>query len=164
VLGLLTFGEKSGYDLSLFAERSVGFIWAPTRSQIYKVLRRLEAAGLAGSRAVEQTGRPDKRLHRITGEGRRVLREWLTTVDADAEPDVYLLKIFFGRHAPRAALIAQVTAYRDLIARTLTRYEQLDARLPRDERNALPLEVLALGLVRARPSVDWAERLLARLS
>jgi DNA-binding PadR family transcriptional regulator len=163
VLGLLTFGEKSGYDLWRFADRSVGFIWAPTKSQIYKVLPRLEAAGLARARTVEQASRPDKQLHRITPAGRGVLRGWLATVEANAEPHVYLLKIFFGRRAPRAALIAQVDAYRELTARTLARYEELDERLPRDDRNALPLEVLALGLARGRPTLDWADSLLAQL-
>ena len=163
VLGLLTFGEKSGYELWQFAERSVGFIWAPAKSQIYKVLPRLAATGLAHSRAVEQTRRPDKQLYRITAAGRRALREWLATVEPDAHPDVHLLKIFFGRHAPRSALVAQATAYRDAMAQTLARYEELDQRLPRDDRNAFPLRVLALGLGRARPSVEWADALITEL-
>ena len=39
VLGLLAWaGESSGYELNRRAERSVGFIWAPARSQLYAVL------------------------------------------------------------------------------------------------------------------------------
>ncbi len=164
VLGLLGFGEKSGYDLFRFAERSIGFIWAPAKSQIYKVLPRLAAAGLARARAVEQAKRPDKQLYRLTPAGRRALRQWLTSVEIGGEPDVYLLKIFFGRQAPNAAVAAQLAAYRDLTARTLAHYEKLDKQLPRDERNALPLQVLALGLTRAGATVEWADALLAELS
>src|SRR5690242_19305265 len=41
VLGLLAWaGEASGYELNRRAERSVGFIWAPARSQLYAVLKR----------------------------------------------------------------------------------------------------------------------------
>jgi PadR family transcriptional regulator AphA len=163
ILGLLSFGEKSGYELFRFAERSVGFIWAPAKSQIYKVLPRLAAAGLARVRPVAQDKRPDKQLYRLTAAGRRALRQWLTSVEVGGDPDVYLLKIFFGRQAPAAALAAQVAAYREVLARTLAQYEELDRRLPRNEENRLPREVLALGLVRARATLDWADSLLREL-
>jgi PadR family transcriptional regulator AphA len=163
VLGLLSFGEKSGYDLWRFAERSVGHIWAPAKSQIYKVLPRLEAAALAEARSVEQTGRPDKQLHRLTPAGRRALRAWLTHIGADDNPDVLLLKIFFGRGLPSHTLAAQVGAYRDIQAHLLERYEELDRRLPRDDRNALPRQIHSLGLSRTRAAVEWADQLLREM-
>jgi DNA-binding PadR family transcriptional regulator len=164
ILGLLSFGEKSGYELFRFADRSIGFIWAPAKSQIYKVLPRLAAMGLAQTRLVEQSKRPDKQLHRLTPAGRRALRQWLTRVEIGDDPDIYLLKIFFGRQAPKPALTDQVTAYRDLITELLARFEELDRRLTRDEDNALPLQVLALGLARARATLDWADALVAEIS
>jgi PadR family transcriptional regulator AphA len=164
ILGLLSFGEKSGYELFRFAEQSVGFIWAPAKSQIYKVLPRLAAMGLVSTRVVEQTKRPDKQLYRLTGLGRRVLRQWLAGVEVDGDPDVYYrLKIFFGREAPTGVLATQVAAYRELTAKRLAQYEELDRRLPRNERNAYPLRLLALGLERARAAVAWADALLADL-
>jgi DNA-binding PadR family transcriptional regulator len=75
VLGLLTKGERSGYDLAKKAERSVGYVWAPARSQIYAVLPRLVRQGLATSRKIRQSGRPDKQLYRITATGRTVARD-----------------------------------------------------------------------------------------
>lgn len=45
--------------------------------------------------------------------------------------------------------------------RMLGQYEKLDERLPRDERNALRLQVLALGLPRARATVALADASLA---
>jgi DNA-binding PadR family transcriptional regulator len=164
ILGLLSFGEKSGYELFRFADRSIGFIWAPAKSQIYKVLPRLAAMGLSQTRLVEQSQRPDKQLHRLTPAGRRALRQWLTRVEIDDDPDIYLLKIFFGRQAGQAALADQVSAYRDQITERLTRYEELDRWLTRDEHNALPLQVLALGPARVRATLDWADALLAELS
>jgi DNA-binding PadR family transcriptional regulator len=163
ILGLLGFGERSGYELFRFAERSVGFIWAPAKSQIYKVLPRLSASGLARPRLVEQAKRPDKQLYRLTPAGRTTLRQWLERVEIDDEPDVYLLKIFFGAQAPRTALADQVNAYRDVVLARLARYEELNERLTRNSANALPLQVLALGLRRARATVDWADSLLEEL-
>jgi DNA-binding PadR family transcriptional regulator len=59
-LGLLAAGERSGYDLAKMAEGSLAYLWTPSQSQIYKVLPRLAARGLARAREVEQRGRPDK--------------------------------------------------------------------------------------------------------
>jgi PadR family transcriptional regulator AphA len=163
ILGLLSFGEKSGYELFRFAERSVGYIWAPAKSLIYKVLPRLAGNGLARARLVAQRKRPDKQAYRLTPAGRRALRQWLTSVEIDGDPDVYLLKIFFGGQAPAGALADQVAAYRDLCAGTLAQYEELDRRLTRNEQDALSLEVLALGLQRTRATVNWADTLLTKL-
>lgn len=163
VLGLLGFGEKSGYELHRFADRSVGFIWTPAKSQIYKVLPRLAERGLAAGRVVAQSALPDKQLYRLTAAGRRSLRRWLASVE-EAEPaDVTLLKIFFGAQAPATAVARQAAAYRDSSSALVEQYEELEARLPRTDRNVLPLQVLALGLMRARASVAWAEQLLAEL-
>ena len=46
VLGLVSFGETSGYDLKQFADRSINyFFWSPATSQIYAELRRLKSLG-----------------------------------------------------------------------------------------------------------------------
>src|SRR5829696_9012838 len=101
VLGLLAWsGESSGYELHKLAGRSVGFIWAPARSQLYAVLKRLDTAGLVRGRKVAQADRPDKRLFSLTDEGTATLRAWLDRVEP-IEPedrDGMLLKLFFGAY------------------------------------------------------------------
>jgi len=165
VLGLLAYseGERSGYDLWRLADRSVGLIWAPARSQIYKVLTRLAGLGLTSTRTVEQAERPDKQLHRLTDGGRRALELWLGEVEPEDEPDVYLLKIFFGRYAPAGAALAQAKAYRDRFAADYDRYRELDRTLSRSERNRFPLRVLDLGLRRAGAAKEWAGELVREL-
>ena len=75
ILGLLTFGEMSGYDLMKLAAQSVAYFWTPAKSQIYGELKRLVEAGFATAREVAQHQRPDKRLFRITPEGEWALRD-----------------------------------------------------------------------------------------
>jgi DNA-binding PadR family transcriptional regulator len=164
VLGLLGFGETSGYELARFAERSVGFIWAPAKSQIYKVLPRLAASGLAVARVVLQRQAPDKRLYRLSPAGRKVLRAWLASVEETEPADVTLLKIFFAGQGPAAALPRQLAAYRASTASLLGSYEELERRLPRTDQNELPLQVLQLGLARERASLAWADKLLHLLT
>ena len=110
VLGLLTFGERSGYELDKLARCSIGYFWRPAKSKIYAILPRLVERGFAERTTVAQTRRPDKQLYRLTSHGESALREWL---DKD-EPirgvarDGLLLKVFFGAYADVDALRAQV--------------------------------------------------------
>ena len=79
VLGVLTWGPMSGYDLKKAIDSSVGYFWGPAKSGIYALLPRLAESGLATSRQIAQSGRPDKRVYRITARGRAALRTWIRT-------------------------------------------------------------------------------------
>src|SRR5438045_7471792 len=81
VLGLLTHGERSGYERDKPAQPSIGYFWRPAKSKIYAILPRLVAHGLADSTAVAQDRRPNKQLYRITSSGEEALREWLGSPD-----------------------------------------------------------------------------------
>jgi PadR family transcriptional regulator, regulatory protein AphA len=98
VLGLLTRGPKSGYDLKKAIETSVGYFWAPAKSQIYAVLPRLVEAGYATSKKVAQSHRPDKQVYRITALGREVFQKWIDETPTPPEPNrnLLLLKLYFG--------------------------------------------------------------------
>src|SRR5439155_25868944 len=76
VLGLLTLGERSGYELDKLTQRSIGYSWRPAKSKIYAILPRLVERGLAESKIVAQEKRPDKQLYRITRGGERAPRAW----------------------------------------------------------------------------------------
>jgi DNA-binding PadR family transcriptional regulator len=132
-------------------------MWSPSRSQIYKVLPRLVAWGLAESREVEQRGRPDKALYRVSDAGLERLRTWVEEIEEDPAggTGVFLLKLFFSDAAPDAAL-GQLSAYRRLLERRLAAFEEIQAGLPEDE----PIQsriALQHGIARARATLDWAE-------
>lgn len=77
-LGVLSFGgEFSGYDVKRWAEQSLAFFyWAPSHSQIYAELRRLEALGLAESRVDATYEARARRLYTITDLGRDNITRW----------------------------------------------------------------------------------------
>jgi PadR family transcriptional regulator, regulatory protein AphA len=157
LLGMLAHGERSGYDLSRRVEDSIGYLWSPSRSQIYRVLPRLVDRGLARSREVEQRGRPDKALYALTPVGRRALRAWLEEAeDEPADRTVYPLKLFFCDFAPPQAALAQLAAYRRYLERLLTRYRDIEAR-PTDSRLIYPRIVLAHGITRVESTLAWID-------
>jgi DNA-binding PadR family transcriptional regulator len=158
VLGLVAYRECSGYDLARGAARGIGYIWAPSRSQIYKVLRRLGERGLVASRAVEQEGRPDKALYRITATGRATLASWIEEVEDEPTggTSVFLLKFLFAWTAPPEAGLAQLDAYRRHLERTVAHFEELARQLPADEP-VHSLAALRHGIARGRTTLKWIE-------
>lgn len=157
MLGLLTEGERSGYDLLKRAEGSVGHMWSPAKSQLYAVLPRLVAAGLAKRKAVRQKRRPDKQLYRLTPAGRSAVRSWLEH-ESPRTWDELLLKVFFARLVPRGALLRQLEEYREVQLELLAGYEAVK---PASRYGALTLRY-GLALIPAR--LAWLDEAVRELS
>jgi PadR family transcriptional regulator, regulatory protein AphA len=164
VLGLIAFGERSGYDLARLAENSVAHLWTPSQSQIYKTLPRLVAWGLARRTEIEQHGRPDKSLYKITADGRKTLRRWLDEIEEEpaAGRVVFALKLFFCEFASRGTAQAQLAAYRLFLTRRLERYEALRDG-PRRFDSVYPAHVLQHGITRVRATLVWIEETAAAI-
>jgi PadR family transcriptional regulator, regulatory protein AphA len=161
VLGLLTFGERSGYELDKLAGRSIGYFWQPAKSKIYAILPRLVERGLADAAHVAQSGRPDKRVYRLTRAGSRELRRWLESGEpvSGVARDGLLLKLFFGAHGDPALLRAQVAGRKERAERQLAELEEIERRIDRDA-DFFPYLTLLHGLEDARSTVAWAKRAL----
>jgi DNA-binding PadR family transcriptional regulator len=157
VLGLLTEGERSGYDLLKRAEASVGYMWTPAKSHLYAVLPRLVDAGLAKRRDVAQQGRPDKQLYRVTPAGRAAARRWVEAAPAKSW-DELLLKVFFARLGSRTALLRHLEAAREEQRALFAEYE---AVRPKTAFGALTLRY-GLALMPAR--LAWLDEAIAELS
>jgi DNA-binding PadR family transcriptional regulator len=162
VLGLLTFGERSGYELDKLSARSIGYFWRPAKSKIYGILPRLVERGFAESTAVVQANRPDKRLYRLTPAGARALREWLESgyPIRGVSRDGLLLKLFFGAHADRQTLRAQVADRQRVAERQLAELEEIERSID-PARDFFPYLTLLHGLEDARSTIAWAKRALA---
>lgn len=162
VLGLLTFGEMSGYDLMKLANRSIGFFWAPAKSQVYAELRRLVREGYATEREVEQEVRPDKRIYAISKEGEAVLRSWLEDTPIEPEPvkSTFLLKVFFGRRMSPDRLLAQLERRRDECREMLERYREIEREIKDDREFFYPYLTLRFGLAHSEATMRWCDEVL----
>jgi len=164
VLGLLSRGERSGYDLNKLAEGGVGYVWAPAKSQIYAVLPRLVASGYASARSLRQKRRPDKQLYRLTAKGRRALRAWL---EAPAEEPVarnpFLLKVFFGGQMDRVALVAQIERERLEAKAELAELREMERESGGREESFYGYLTLRYGLAQARARIRWADEVSREL-
>jgi DNA-binding PadR family transcriptional regulator len=157
VLALLaTEGERSGYDLAKILAKAIGHVWSPARSHLYAVLPRLVRAGLASDREVAQTGKPDKRLYRITPAGQAALQRWFETVEPGAE-DVTLLKLFVGGLTTHEVLVRQLDQYTRDVAARLAVYRKIEPTNTGEGHDRYHRYLLERSIDRAERDLRWAE-------
>lgn len=136
VLGLLSFGrELSGYDLKKWADTSLSlFYWAPSVSQIYGALKRLESLGYVSARTVPQDELRDKTVYVITHAGREALAGW---AGGSVEPPVLkhgvLMRVWLG-HLSRPDRLREIVQEHVAYARDMA--ERSAASLDRAEHDA----------------------------
>ena len=155
-------GPSSGYDLAGHAARSVGHVWAPARSQLYAVLPRLVADGLADVAEVRQPTRPDKRVYELTAAGEAALAGWLETVEPGAA-DAFRLRVFYGGLMPQEALVAQLEGFRDELRERLEAFAAIEETNTGAGHDRFHRLMLRYGRARAEAELAWADEVLSEL-
>lgn len=157
LLGFLHQGPMTGWDLAASVEGSIGNFWNLTRSQVYRELRTLEAAGLVTAGV---TGARDRRPHTITDAGREAFRRWIAREPGDdLIRSPLLLTVFFGGHLEPATLARFLTVHRLRHEERLAVYLALRESLPRDETTQWGLACLDFGIEHEQAVLRWLERL-----
>jgi PadR family transcriptional regulator, regulatory protein AphA len=165
VLGLLSYGEHSGYDMKRAAEAGVGYVWTAARSHIYAVLPRLVEGGYATTRRVAQERRPDKQVYRITKRGEQAFREWLEepVEERAGSRSPFLLKLFFGGKMSKEALVAHVERKREEAVVELAEHREIEEHIRDDDASYFGYVTLRWGLAQADAWIRWADEILGEL-
>src|SRR2546423_5697146 len=123
ILGMLSIGPMSGYDIKKEVETSISNFWTESYGQIYPVLKNLIAEKLVTRTIENEPGKPDRHVYSLTPKGRQELRRWLRRDFAPKiQRDEFLLKLFFGEEIPTKANIAHVEHFRELQRVLLQKY------------------------------------------
>jgi DNA-binding PadR family transcriptional regulator len=168
ILGVLSQGPMSGYDIKKFIELSISNFWSESYGQIYPILKLLTEEGLTSSHTEKQEGKPERYIYTLTAKGWDALREWLT------EPAEYtvgrieiLLKLFFGRHTAVSTNIQHVHQFRALQVALLHKYAEIEKHINAvclDETERLySLITLKYGRHESEALVAWCDETLALL-
>lgn len=105
VLGLLSEGPASGYELVREFAPATSLVWPAPRGEIYRELARLQTDGLAAPSG--EAGPRGRRAWRITAAGRAALRDWLRTPsDLSLRYEPMLKAVFLGALADADARAA----------------------------------------------------------
>ena len=162
ILGFLSFGPRSGYEIKAAVDRSTRFFWAASYGQIYPELRRLERDGLISGES-RPTGGRRRTVYRLTQQGGDALRDWLREPEAGFElRDLGLLKLFFADNLEPDEVLALVRALRADREDVLKRLRAIDATIPPGPRGMRGV-VLEYGLGKHEWIVEWCKALERRL-
>lgn len=168
ILGMISTGPMSGYDIKKAIESSVANFWNESYGQIYPILKQLADEGLTTSHTEKQEGKPERYVYTLTDKGREELLHWLTEpVEHAVERNELLLKLFFGHEVPVATNIEHVRQFRALLSKLVERYSNIIAYL--DEHCAASSEILysritvSYGLHRTRALLQWCDETIEQL-
>jgi DNA-binding PadR family transcriptional regulator len=157
VLALLADQPAHGYEIKRGLEERFGSVVAPLNAgQVYTTLQRLQRDELVADDAVAQSGRPDKRVYRLTDAGRQALEEWLGVPSAPTRlRDDFFMKLVFAQSLGLADPAVLIARQREAYLRSLGELERVLADGGADGTTALVVEGAALHL---EADLKWLDR------
>lgn len=111
VLGILTLGPHTGYDIKQHMEKSTRYFWNENYGQIYPVLAELLERQDVTVHVKRQKGKPDKKVYSITEQGKQTLSDWLSEPMEHMvmlKKNELLLRVFFGSNARPEIIIQHI--------------------------------------------------------
>jgi DNA-binding PadR family transcriptional regulator len=158
VLGLLRHRARTGYDITTTVNRTVGYVWNASESQIYSVLKQLETSGLVETELIVQETRPNRRLARLTPPGEEAFERWLASpLPERFTKDEFLARLFFmghGESEQREAFLEQhrvdVLRQRAYVEAAYEAFKDRPSRQP----NVLEWQMLTVEYTLARLNAD----------
>lgn len=171
ILGLLNYGDMTGYEIREVFNKSLNFFWQAQSSQIYRELRTLEKNGWITITTVEQSEKPNKNVCSITESGRIELLSWLSSDCAAGATRVPLLmQVFFLGNRSREENVAYFEGIAKACREQLAAFSEIDQSINYFE-DELGLQEHGLywnmtadfGRRSLQMHIDWAEQCAAEL-
>lgn len=167
VLGMISLGARSGYEIRQAGDISLRFFWALGPPKVYSELGKLEQAGLIEGRDAARGGRT-RRDYRLTAAGRSALADWIARGEGAPMElrDPELLRLFFADAAAPGQARDQLGRIRERSLRAIEHFEreiEPAAARTREHGPAFPAHVAEFGHELHEFIADWCTRLEERL-
>ena len=164
ILGLLSAGPASGYDLLNTFSESLANVWPATQSQLYGELNKLANDELI---RVTATGARGRKEYELTKAGVAELRHWLVEVEPKRlRRNDMLLRVFFLGLVSHDEARAYLEQEREVTARHAEELRGIEKSMDWDADNPLVTYgriALEWGLRYTRMQQEWADWALERI-
>jgi DNA-binding PadR family transcriptional regulator len=168
LLGLLSYGPMTGYELKQVFDRSINHFWNAQMSQIYRELNNIEVDGWLTSEIEKQDGKPDKRVYTVTEAGRTAFLKWLEKFPAALHEPIrsdFLVRIFFASELELSDVLHEVKRFLrqqqealDTLANTHSVIKDYQQMLDEGTDKAFFWQLtLNMGIRHTKTSIEWAE-------
>jgi PadR family transcriptional regulator, regulatory protein AphA len=144
-LGFLMETSLHGYDLYRRFEAELGQVWHLSQSQVYAILKRLEAQAYVEANLEPGRKSQEKRRLAITEAGQKRFEEWLSA-PTDCSSRIirleFISRLYFAKLLRPSLLPTILKDQREALARHLANHERLLRDLPPGETwNRLSMEL-----------------------
>ena len=154
-LGMIAFGQRTGYDIKAFVDKTTRYFWAASYGQIYPELKRLADQGLLRGWSEPSGGRA-RTVYELTDAGAAALQHWL---ESDEETlyelrDEGMLKLFFSDSAPEGRMEI-VRAMRTREERALAHLRSIEPHAREGPKGSYLTLQLGIGLTEW--TIEWCK-------
>ncbi len=169
LLGLINYQPSTGYDLKNKFQKSIHFFWNAALPHIYRSLKQMENQGWIASTIEQQSRKPNRKVYKITGEGKKELLHWLAEPPEELEMrHTMLVKVFFGKQLPPERFAEHLKNWREYNENLLKQYETVAMPvIQRQSEKASYAEdshywglSLDYGIRHARMAIEWCDQAL----
>jgi len=163
LLGFLTNGEKTGYEIKKEMESSTNFFFNTSQGSINPAFKKLEKNGLVTSREKVEKGRL-KKIYSITEKGKKAFQAWMNQdiPIPKIKGEILLRMFFFSKIAveERIELIADYIALMEKNVAGLRDIMEYKQKIKADE---FECDTLKFGIDVHEFSYNWLRKYMARL-
>ncbi|MDF2926173.1 MAG: hypothetical protein K0R57_5087 [Paenibacillaceae bacterium] len=169
ILGILSCGPLTGYDLKKIIQDSTFMHWSGNNNQIYKSLVELLDQGFVTHEILHQESSPSKKIYTITPQGEAELKDWvLSAPEAPEFKKTFLVQLAWADRLDSRELHALLSRYECEIGTQLILQQEAQrrgrfspARTSREERIwELISENISSTL---RNELEWARKMRTEL-
>lgn len=109
ILGALSHGPKSGYDISRLFDSQSLFFWSESYGQIYPTLKRLLEDEMVEMKSEARESGPERKIYSVTESGTEHLQVWLDDRALKSSVrDEFMLKLYFSPETDKAKTIERL--------------------------------------------------------
>jgi PadR family transcriptional regulator, regulatory protein AphA len=145
ILGLLSSGPHTAYEIAQQMQRSFDYIWPRARSGLYTEPKALVAARYA-TVSHESRGRRPRAVYAITRKGQRALSDWLDSTPSPPTIEIEtILRVMFADRGTKAQLQSSLHALRDYATELQARLIAQGESYPREGPLAHRMHLVATG-------------------
>jgi len=166
VLGMLSFGSKSGYEIGKAIQNRTNYFWSESDGQLYPILKQLTEEGLVSCvESVKSPGKRNKKIYEMTEEGQLALLDWLRQPPVTSTVrNEFLLQLFFGHSLSWQENLEKIKALKLRLSSELAIYDSIEQHIKEKNKNSTYLLMaLAYGQYTAKAEVVWCEDMIKRL-
>lgn len=163
ILAMLETGEGTGYGIAKKFQGTFGFFWSASHQQVYQELAKLAKDKLVEFNSIEQVGKPDKKVYRITPIGHKELTRWIEKhMDLPKIKDELMVKLVVGHLVPPSILREQIRRQRELHTKKLEGLKEFAKESFGEQQDITPKEklkyyTLKRGIQNHESWLQWAE-------